>query len=291
MEDVIRLKGVSKQFNDFSVENINLEVKKGFITGFIGSNGAGKSTTIKIIMNLLKPDAGEIELFGMNYKVAEKEIKQRIGFVHDANVFYDGLNLKDIRRIVGPAYRNWDNDVYYYYIDRFKLPLNRPLKRFSKGMQMKASLAVALSHHAELIIMDEPTSGLDPIFRRELMDLLQDLMTDEEKTIFFSTHITSDLERVSDYIAFIHEGKLVFNDPIDQIEEQYKLVKGSMDLLDADTERAFINVQKNTTGFEALTRDKSMVDEIFGDSVIIEPASLESIMYYVQGGEQNGQFN
>src|SRR5690625_834589 len=162
-----------------------------------------------MMMNLLKQDAGEVKLFGLDYKTHEKEIKERIGFVYDGNVFYEGMNLKDIKRIVGPAYKRWDDALFYQYVEQFKLPLNKAIKKLSKGMQMKASLAIALSHHAELIIMDEPTAGLDPIFRRELMDLLQDLMTDEEKTIFFSTHITSDLERVSDYIAFIQDRKSV----------------------------------------------------------------------------------
>ncbi|HLS23805.1 MAG TPA: ABC transporter ATP-binding protein [Pseudogracilibacillus sp.] len=287
MEQVVTMEGVSKRFKGFTLNNIDLQVRKGFITGFIGANGAGKSTTIKLMMNLLKPDQGEIEVFGMNYESKEKEIKQRIGFVHDTNVFYDGLNLKDIRRIVSPAYYNWNNNVFNEYIERFELPLNRPLKRFSKGMQMKASLAVALAHEPELIIMDEPTSGLDPIFRRELMDLLQELMTNEERTIFFSTHITSDLERVSDYVAFIHQGEMVFHYPTDQIEERYKLVKGSVDLLDSDTEQAFIHVRSNASGFEALTEDEAVVREIFGDSVVVEPASLEAIMYYVKGGVQN----
>lgn len=291
MATVIEMKGVSKSFNGFSYKNVDLQVKKGFITGFIGANGAGKSTTIKLMLNLLKPDAGEIKLFGMDYRTNEKAIKQRIGFVHDTNLFYEGLNLKDVRRIVGPAYKRWDDKAFYNYVERFELPLNQALKTFSKGMQMKASLAVALSHDAELIIMDEPTSGLDPIFRRELMDLLQELMTNDDKTIFFSTHITSDLERVSDYVAFIHEGKLIFNHSAHTLEEQYKLVKGSVDLLDADTKQAFINVQSNATGFEALTNNRREVEEVFGDSVVIEPASLEAIMYYVRGGEGSDQFN
>src|SRR5699024_11153636 len=205
VKNVVEMKNISKHFKGFSLKNVDLQVKKGFITGFIGGNGAGKSTTIKLMLNLLRPDAGEVEVFGMDYRTNEKAIKQRIGFVHDSNLFYKGLNLKDIRRIVAPAYKRWDDKLFYRYIDRFELPLNKSLKTFSKGMKVKASLAVALSHEAELIIMDEPTSGLDPIFRRELMDLLQELMTDEEKSIFFSTHNTSDLERISDYVAFIHK--------------------------------------------------------------------------------------
>ncbi|CAM5518064.1 sodium ABC transporter ATP-binding protein [Bacillus safensis FO-36b] [Bacillus safensis subsp. safensis] len=185
MEHVIEFKGVSKRFKDFSVQDLDLRVKKGFVTGFIGENGAGKSTTIKMIMNLLKPDSGDIKVFGLDYHTHEKEIKERIGFVYDANVFFPGLNLKDIKRIVAPAYKRWDDQLFDQYIEQFGLPLNKAIKTFSKGMQMKASLAIALSHHAELIIMDEPTAGLDPVFRRELLSTLQELMIDGNKTIFF----------------------------------------------------------------------------------------------------------
>lgn len=284
MENVAELKSVTKNFKGFSVENSDLQVKKGFVTGFIGANGTGKSTTIKMMMNLLKPDAGEIKLFGLDYRTHEKAIKERIGFVYDGNVFYEGLNLKDIRRIVGPAYNHWDDTLFYQYAEQFELPLNKAMKTFSKGMQMKASLAIALSHHAELIIMDEPTSGLDPIFRRELMDLLQELMLDGNRTIFFSTHITTDLDRIADYIAFINRGELIFNQSIHDVNENYALVKGGTDLLDSDTKKPFVHIHRAPTGFEALTDNIKAVKNIFGDSVVMEQASLEDIMYYFKGG-------
>ncbi|MGE8037442.1 ABC transporter ATP-binding protein [Lysinibacillus sp. NPDC093692] len=280
MENVIEISNVSKKFKGFSIENLDLQVKKGYITGFIGANGAGKSTTIKMIMNLLKPDTGEVKLFGLDYKTHEKEIKERIGFVYDENVFFEGLNLKDIRKIVGPAYRSWDDALFYQYVKKFDLPLNKPIKTFSKGMQMKVSLAIALSHHAELIIMDEPTAGLDPIFRREFLNLLQEFMLDGSRTIFISTHITTDLDRIADYIAFMQNGELVFNHSGHDLVENYALVKGGLDLLDRDTEKAFVRVHRASTGFEALTKDRRTVNEIFGDSVVIERASLEDIMYY-----------
>lgn len=284
MENVVELKNVTKRFKGFSVNHINLQVKQGFVTGFIGANGAGKSTTIKTMMNLLRPDAGEVKLFGLDYKTHEKEIKQRIGFVYDGNIFFEGLNLKDIKRIVAPAYKRWDDTIFYQYVEQFELPLNKAIKTFSKGMQMKASLAIALSHHAELIIMDEPTAGLDPIFRRELLDLLQELMVDGNRTIFFSTHITTDLDRIADYIAFIQKGELVFNQSIHDVAENYALVKGELNLLDRDTEKAFVHVHRASTGFEALTDNIKAAKNIFGDTVIIERASLEDIMYYFKGG-------
>ena len=287
MENVVELKNIRKEFKDFTVKNIDLQVKQGFVTGFIGANGAGKSTTIKMMMNLLKPDAGEVKIFGLDYKTHEKAIKERIGFVYDGNVFFEGMNLKDIKRIVAPAYKQWDDTLFYRYIEQFELPLNKSIKTFSKGMQMKASLAIALSHNAELIIMDEPTAGLDPIFRRELLDLLQEIMIDGNRTIFFSTHITTDLDRIADYIAFIQRGELVFNQSIHDVAENYALVKGGLDLLDRDTERAFVHVHRASTGFEALTNNIKAVKNTFGDTVVIERASLEDIMYYAKGGIQH----
>lgn len=283
MEPIVELENVTKRFKGFSVENLNLQVNKGFINGFIGSNGAGKSTTIKLMMNLLSPDEGRVRVFGLDYATHEKEIKERIGFVYDGNVFYEGMNLKDIQRIVGPAYKRWDQTAFNRFIEQFELPLNKPVKTFSKGMQMKASLALALSHEAELIIMDEPTAGLDPIFRRELLDLLQEIMLDGERTIFFSTHITTDLDRVADYITFIKEGRLIFNETIHHVMENYGLVKGRLELLDRDTEKLFIQVNRTSAGFEGLTANIREMKKQFKDTAVIEPASLEDIMYYSKG--------
>ena len=283
MTNVIELNNVTKKFKNFSINQLDLDIKQGFITGFIGANGAGKSTVIKVIMNLLKPDAGEVMIFNQNYQNYEKAIKERIGFVFDGNVFFEGLNMKDIKRLVAPAYKHWNESLFRYYMEKFELPFNKPMKRFSKGMQMKASLAIALSHDAELIIMDEPTAGLDPIFRRELLTLLQEIMMDGQRTIFFSTHITTDLDKIADYIAFIQDGELILNQSVHDISENYALVKGGLDLLDRDTEKAFIHVQRRATGFEALTNDIATVKSIFGESVVIDGASLEDIMYYLKG--------
>lgn len=283
----MEIMNVSKKMKDFSIRNMDLHIKKGFITGFIGANGAGKTTTIKMMMNLLLPDSGEVTVFGLDYAMHEKEIKERIGFVYDGNVFFEGLSLKDIKRIVAPAYKRWDDKIFHRYVEQFDLPLNKPIKKFSKGMQMKASLAIALSHHAELIIMDEPTAGLDPIFRRELLSILQDLLVDGNRTIFFSTHITSDLDKIADYITFIRNGEIVFNQTIHEVSENYALVKGELELLDRDTERCFEEIQRSSTGFEALTKDIDQVKRIFGDEVVIDPASLEDIMFYLKGGKQH----
>ncbi|MDN4608139.1 ABC transporter ATP-binding protein [Sporosarcina highlanderae] len=284
MENVVEMRNVNKTFKGFALKDFSLSVKKGFVTGFIGGNGVGKSTIIKLIMNLLQPDSGEISLFGLNYKNHEKEIKQRIGFVFDNNVLYENITLAEMKKIIKPAYKNWDDTLFHQYINLFELPMKKQIKTFSKGMMMKASLTFALSHHAELIIMDEPTSGLDPIFRRELLDILHDIMQDSEKTIFFSTHITTDLDRIADYITFIHNGQHIFTKEHYKIEEDYAIVKGETNLLDRDTEREFIGIRRSNHGFEALTTNKQRTQNIFGDTVILEKPTLEDIMLYTKKG-------
>jgi len=284
MVNVIELNNVNKSFERFQIKDLSMSVKKGFVTGFIGGNGVGKSTTIKMMMNLLQPDSGTISLFGMDYAKHEKEIKQRIGFVYDENVFYEQLTLAEMKQIIKSAYKKWDDQLFHHYVQLFELPLKQKIKSFSKGMMMKASLTMALSHHAELIIMDEPTSGLDPIFRRELLDILHDIMEDGDKTIFFSTHITTDLDRIADYIAFIHNGKLMFTKELTQIEEEYAIVKGGVELLDRDTEKEFISIRRSNHGFEALTANKARVVQTFGDMVLMEKATLEDIMFYTKKG-------
>ncbi|KAB8126252.1 ABC transporter ATP-binding protein [Gracilibacillus oryzae] len=284
MENVIELHHVNKTFKGFQIKDLSISVKKGFVTGFIGGNGVGKSTTIKMILNLLQPDSGSVSVFGLDYKKNEKEIKQRIGFVFDQNIFYEDLTLTEMKRLIKPAYKNWDDSLFHHYAEKFDLPLKKKMKTFSKGMLMKASLTFALSHHAELIIMDEPTSGLDPIFRRELLEILHDLMQDSSRTIFFSTHITTDLDRIADYITFIHNGEHVFTKEQNRIEEEYAIVKGETNLLDSDTEQEFISVRKSNHGFEALTINKQHTKKIFGDTVILEKPTLEDIMLYTKKG-------
>ncbi|MEG0439389.1 MAG: ABC transporter ATP-binding protein [Solibacillus sp.] len=286
MENVIELQHIQKSFDGFQLKDLSLTVKKGFVTGFIGGNGVGKSTTIKLIMNLLQPDNGMVSIFGLNYKEHEKEIKQRIGFVFDENIFYENLTLAEMKKIIKPAYKNWDDNIFAQYVKTFELPLNKKIKTFSKGMMMKASLTMALSHHAELIIMDEPTSGLDPIFRRELLDILHDLMQDGEKTIFFSTHITTDLDRIADYITFIHKGEHMFTKEFYKIEEEYAIVKGGNELLDRDTEQEFVSIRKSNHGFEALTANKKRIENIFGEMVMLEKPTLEDIMFYTKKGAE-----
>lgn len=285
--NAVELNHVSKHYKGFSLQDITFPIKKGYINGFIGPNGAGKTTVIKLIMNLIHHNEGNIQLFGMEYKGHEKEIKERIGFVYDDNIFYEHVSLKDLNQILSRFYKKWDQGIFDRYLKEFSLPQNKKLKELSKGMKMKFSLAVALSHHAELIIMDEPTAGLDPVFRREIIDIFTDLLQDEQKTIFFSTHLTSDLDRVADYISFINEGKIVFSKSKEEIFEQYAIIKGGRNLLDADIRKEFVAIRETSVGFEGLTRNRNHGLQLFSGTATIEQPTLEDIMYYTVKGEKS----
>ncbi|MBU3191788.1 ABC transporter ATP-binding protein [Clostridium bowmanii] len=280
MDNILEIKNLQKSYKNFTLDNLSFNVKRGSVMGFIGPNGSGKSTTIKLIMNLIKKDSGDINVFGLDNLKYNKEIKQKIGFVYDENYFYEELNIIEMKNILRPFYKSWNDILFEKYIKDFELPKKNKIKTLSKGMKMKFSLAVALCHNAQLIIMDEPTSGLDPVFRSELLDIFYNIIQDENVSIFFSTHITTDLEKIADYITFINKGKLVFSQTKDEIIDNYGLVKGSKELLDNDTRREFVSIKENDYGFEALTKDITKARKIFTGSGIIEKASLEDILVY-----------
>ncbi|MBU5255912.1 ABC transporter ATP-binding protein [Tissierella praeacuta] len=277
---MLEIKNLSKDFKKFKLNNISFKLEPGYIMGFIGPNGSGKSTTIKLIMNLLKKDSGEIKVFGKDHIQFEKEIKNKIGFVYDEFYFYEDLTIKQMKNIIGPFYKEWDDKLFNKYMENFKLDPSQKIKRLSKGMKMKFSLAVALSHNADLIIMDEPTSGLDPVFRREILDILYNVIQDEKKSIFFSTHITTDLEKIADYITFINNGTIVFSRGKDEILESYGIVKGGNNLLDKDIRKEFIGLRETKVGFEGLVDNPQKLKRLFGSEVIIERPTLEDIMVY-----------
>lgn len=285
MENILEVTNLRKEYTDFILKDISFSLPRGFIMGFIGPNGAGKSTTIKLIMNLVRKDSGEIKVFGLDNADHDREIKQNIGFVYDENHYYEELTPEEIRSIVAPFYSRWDDEAYYGFLRNFELPQKKKLKNFSKGMKTKFSLAVALSHGAELVIMDEPTSGLDPVFRREILDILLELIQDERKSVLFSTHITSDLDRVADYITFINRGEIVFSAQRDEILENYGLVRGSKELLDESTRPQFVGIRETSLGFEALTRDIQKIRSLLKERAVVEKATLEEIMLYTVKGE------
>lgn len=287
MAPILEIKNLKKDFKDFSLKNISFTLEKGFIMGFIGPNGAGKSTTIKLIMNLLKKDAGEIKVFGLDNVKNENEIKNRIGFVYDENYFYEELTISEMKRIIAPLYKNWSDECFNRYLKEFNLAPKKKIKELSKGMKMKFSLAIALSHQAELIIMDEPTSGLDPLIRNELLDIFSYLIQDENKGIFFSTHITSDLDKIADYVTLINDGEILFSTTKDEILDCYGLVKGKKEFLNEDTRKNFVGIKENQFGFEGLAKNRSSINKFIKDGIIIEKPSLEDVMLYCTRRELN----
>ena len=252
MKKILEIKNVEKSFDGFKLDKINFSLNKGYIMGFIGPNGAGKSTTIRLIMNLLKKNSGNIKIFGMDNVNDEVAIKDRIGFVYEESYYYEHLTIKKMKEIIAPFYSRWDDTKFADYCEIFGLLPNKKIKDLSKGTKMKFSLAVALSHNAELLILDEPTSGLDPVFRDKLMDILRGEIQDENKSVLFSTHITSDLEKIADYITFINDGKIVFSDQKDILLENYKIIKGDSAILTDGIRNELLGVKENKFGFEAL---------------------------------------
>ncbi|WP_374724342.1 phenol-soluble modulin export ABC transporter ATP-binding protein PmtA [Calidifontibacillus erzurumensis] len=287
MSNILEIRNVSKKYKDFELKNINFSLERGYIMGFIGPNGAGKTSIIKLIMNLIKKDSGMIQVFGLDHVKDEIAIKEKIGFVYDENYFYEELTIQEMKNIIKRFYLHWDEEAFEKFAKEFDLPLKKKIKNLSKGMKMKFSLAVALSHHAELLIMDEPTSGLDPLVRRELLEILQSLMLDENKSIFFSTHITSDLDKIADFITLINNGEIVFSKTKDELTEEYCIVKGTKDKLSAHLEEQLIGLKVNELGFEALSMNKNKIKKMFGDSVLIEKPTIEDILVFsIRRGDQ-----
>lgn len=280
MEYILEIDKLRKDFGDFCLNDISFKLPEGYIMGLIGPNGAGKTTTIKLIMNLLIRNSGKINVFGRDLLEHEVYIKSKIGFVYENPSFYLHLNLNQNKKVFAPFYGEWSDDTFNRLVEKFKLPLKKKISKFSQGMKMKSAIAIAMSHNADLLIMDEPTSGLDPVFRREFLEMLHGLIQDEKKSVLFSTHITSDLERIADFITFIKDGEVVFSDKKDDITENYGLVKGGNELLNEDTKSYFKGIRRNEYGFEALTDNVKEVGKKLGSDIVIDKASLEDIMFF-----------
>lgn len=287
MANILEIEKLRKEYEDFILEDISFSLPRGYIMGLIGPNGSGKSTTIKLIMNLVKRDGGKINIFGLDNLQHEVEVKQRIGFVYDENHYYEDLTIEQMKKFIASFYHHWNEKQFLEYLKQFGLNPRKKIKELSKGMKTKFSLAIALSHDAELIIMDEPTSGLDPIFRNEILEILADILQDEQKSVIFSTHITSDLDKIADYITFINKGKIVFSKAKDEILENYAVVKGAKELVDRDIKSEFVGIRENKYGFEALTNDVQRIKDIFEEEVVIEKATLEDIMLFTVRGDKS----
>jgi ABC-2 type transport system ATP-binding protein len=287
MENILELNSVSKHYKSFTLDNVSFTIPAGYIAGMIGPNGAGKTTIIKLMMNLIRKDGGEIKVFGKDNIEHEEEIKSRIGFVYDEPNFYYDLKLNELKNVVALFYKEWSDTTFAELADKFELPLKKRFKKLSHGFKMKFWLAVALSHNADLIILDEPTSGLDPVFRRELLDHLSGIIQDENKSVLFSTHITSDLERIADYIIFIMNGKIVFSTTKDEILEKWGVVKAGSEILNEENMGLFKGIKTSNFGIEALTDDINEAQKRFNSSCVIEKATLEDIMFFMKKGEKD----
>ncbi|CAH8716629.1 ABC transporter ATP-binding protein [Paenibacillus thiaminolyticus] len=285
MNSILEVAGLHKQIGSFRLEDVSFSLQEGCITGLVGINGAGKTTTIKAILGLVPADAGNIALFGKDIAAYERELKNRIGIVMDEGYFYEDLTLQEMKSIIAQAYSQWDEAAFKQYLSRFNLQPRQKISTLSKGMRMKYALALALSHQAELLIMDEPTSGLDPLVRSELMDILLDFMQSGGKSVFFSTHITSDLDKVADALIFMDKGRIRFVEDKDALLDSHAVVKGDKTALNEETRTLFLSLDETHYGFTGLTGHKMAVRQKM-NNVLIERPTIEDVMLgYLKGAK------
>lgn len=284
----IHIKKLKKSYDNFILDIEELEIKEGYITGFIGPNGAGKTTTIKCILDMVKTDKGEVRVLGYNIK-QNPYIKEDIAYIGGVSGFLEEGKLKNIKKGIQNFYSNWDEQVYKTYISKFKLNENKCYRDLSKGQQKQFELSIAFAHHPKLFIMDEPTANLDPIIRNEFIEMIQEIMEKENVSVFYSTHITSDLDKCADYIVLIDEGKILLKGEKDEILEEHVLVKGKKELFDKEIKEEFIGIKNNSFGFEGMIYGRKKAFELFGKEVVYERCSLEDILLYYTKGEENNE--
>lgn len=279
MENILEIKNLRKKYDQFELKDVSFSLPKGYIMGFVGQNGSGKTTTIRSILNMANIDSGKISVFGLDSVNDTIAIKERIGVVFDSLYLAEHLNAKQIEQQLKPFYKDWDSKEYARRIKEFELPDNKKIGDFSKGMKMKFMIAIALSHKPELIILDEPTSGLDPVARDELLDILAEYIGDENRAVLFSTHITADVERIADYITILHDGKVWFTGSKDELSEKYAVLKGSDDDVTPELMKKLIGYHSYRSGFEALIA----TDDLAGLSSELEyeKASIDEILVYI----------
>lgn len=275
--------GLTKKYKDFVLDNISFSVPYGAIVGLIGENGAGKSTTINAILGLISKNAGNIEILGRNDTEIDESIRNQIGVVFDGNNYPDVLSAKKLNNVFKKIYTTWDESKFFSLLKKMSLPADKKIKEFSKGMKMKLSIAVAFSHNSKLLILDEATSGLDPVIRDDILDMFLDFVQDENNSILVSSHITSDLEKVADYIVFIHNGKVVFSKPKDELRYKYGIIKCGAAQFDAIEKKDIIAYRKQDYEWEVLVADKDKAQRKYSKAVI-DPATIDEIMLlYVKG--------
>ena len=276
MNDILTVSGLNKSYGDFSLKDVTFSLPEGCITGFIGVNGAGKTTTLRTLLGLTNKLSGKIQFFGLDMDKNEREIKDRIGIVLDGGGFYEELSLSEMKGIISSAYTSWSEEDF---------KRKQKINSLSKGMRMKYALALALSHNAELLIMDEPTSGLDPLVRGQLLKILTEYMENGGKGVFFSTHITSDLDKIADMLIMIDNGRIVFRDEKDTLLDTYRIVKGDSGALTTDTRKLFLSISETDFGFTGITKQISEVRSYI-PNIMVERPTIEDIMLGNIGGNK-----
>lgn len=282
MNDLLTVRGLNKTFDRFALRDVSFTLPEGCITGFIGANGAGKTTTLRTIFDLIHKDSGEVHCFGMDMDTDARAIKDRIGVVLDGGGFYDELSLVEMKRIIAPAYSHWSEEDFRSWLEYFRLDPHQKIDTLSRGMRMKFALSLALSHNADLLIMDEPTSGLDPKIRRQLLRTLSTFMENGGKGVFFSTHITSDLDKIADYLIMIDDGQIIFQEDKDTLLDSHHIIKADSAALTAETRPLFLSLEETAYGFTGLTRAPEALDA-FPDALIERPTVEDIMLAYMKG--------
>lgn len=282
----LEIENLTKKYSDFTLDNISFNVEKGCVMGLIGQNGAGKTTCIKLILNAINKNNGTIKIFNMDNIEREVEAKEKIGYVSDEDYLFVSSNLKQHADCFSKVYKNWDQELFESYIEKWNLPLKKRTLDFSKGMKTKAMLALTLSHHPEILILDEPTSGLDPVARIEVLDILRDFVSDGQKAVLFSTHITGDLDKIADYITILIDGKITESMAMDKIEEKYAVISGDNASLEGNTGFT-VGIRKGSSSFEALVKRENI--NRFKD-VNVHTPNIENILTFSIWGN-NSQNN
>lgn len=278
MNNMLEVTALSKSYTDFTLDNITFHLPEGFIMGLIGPNGSGKTTTIKSILNMVEPDSGSITVFGKDHVAQEQEIKRDIGVVFDNSYFVDEWSMTDVEKAYSLFYTGWNNETYWSMLSKFRITKEKRIKELSKGMQMKLMLACAFSYDAKLLILDEPTSGLDPVSRDELLEILSGYIEDGRHSVLFSTHITSDLEKIADYITYINLGKMIFTGSKEDFVEGYRIVSGDKKTLTPELKNQLMGIRTFATGYEALIRTQDVLEELQDDAL---QATIDDIVVFV----------
>lgn len=282
MDNILEVRNLTKQYADFTLDHVSFSIPKGTIMGLIGENGAGKSTTINAILDLIHKDDGTVTFWGQELSSA-KQLKEDIGVVFDGINFYETLTAAKVGKISQTAYKQWDDRLYREYLNRFQLPTDKEIKTFSKGMKMKLCIAVALSHRPKLLILDEATSGLDPVMRDDILDVFLEFVQDEEHSIMISSHITTDLEKVADNITFIHHGKVLFCKAKDELRYQYGIIHCGAAVFDEIDKSEILAYRKEDYQWNVLVADKEKARRRYKNAVVDDAAIDDIMLLYVKG--------